>query len=735
MAQRPITWHYLTGFTDAAVEHPYLREAHGRASLYARGEAVLPDEGIVCGNLDLVLEHEVATNRISRHFVNRELYDAALVSSDFSEAEKRDLRARMDRFRPFVLSERADAAYDEDERNAWESLLATSNHYNGHQVLDYALLMREGVSGIRLRIDAARASATDEETAVFLESLRVTWEGVSLYLRRHADEARRRLADAGLPPAERERMQRIARIHDRISGDAPRDFEEGVCLLWQFIGFSDYDSIGRFDQYLGDLYERSRAAGMPREDAKETLRQMWRIADRNGAILNMTVGGRDATGVRRFTDLSLLVLEVTRELGFKGPNLCLRVDGDFPDALWQEVHRSLGAGQALPALYNEDLIVPMLLREGIAPEDAWDFCLAGCSQVVVPGRSSFACDIGCYSVPKALELALHEGFDRFTGKQVGLRTPPAAEMRTFDDVMAAYRTQVHHAIRVGTGVNDKDHSLRLDFASCIRSALTADCIARGRGLFRGGARYYAVQNEVVGLTNAANALLAIRRVVFEERRIGLPDLIAALDRDFEGDEPLRQVLLRKVPKFGNGIAEIDALRAGIAKEFFAELASHPGPLGGRHWPGEVIFHYTVQYGRTCLASADGRRAGTPFADSCGPSQGTDAEGVTGILQSMRALTLAGPDYPNTCSCLNLKFDRRMWRSEMSKMTALLKTGMRDVMQMQINVVSARELEEALIHPEAFRSLVVRVGGYSAYFTALEPAIQRDVIARTTQEGD
>ena len=735
MAQRPVTWLYLTGFTDAADEHPYLREAHGRAALYARGEAILPDEGTVCGNLDLVLESEVATNRISRHFVNREPYEAALASPDLPDARKRDLRERMARFEPFVLANRADAAYDEDELRAWESLLATSNHYNGHQVLDYALLMREGVAGIRRRIAAARAAAADEEAAVFLESLAITWEGVALYLRRHADEARRRLAAPDLPPAERARLERIARIHDAVSGEAPRDFEEGVCLLWQFIGFSDYDSIGRFDQYLFDLYERSRAAGLPREDAKETLRQMWRMADRNGAILNMTVGGRDATGARRFNDLSLLVLEVTRELGMKGPNLCLRVDAAFPDALWEEVHRSLGAGQALPALYNEDLIVPMLLREGFAPEDAWDFCLAGCSQVVLPGRSSFACDIGTYSVPKALELALREGFDRFTGKRAGPRTSPASEMRTFDDVLAAYREQVRHAIRVGTSVNDKDHSLRLDFASCIRSALTADCIARGRGLFRGGARYYAVQNEVVGLTNAANALLAIRRVVFEERRIGLPELVAVLDRDFEGDEALRQHLLRKVPKFGNGIAEIDGLRAGIAREFFTALASHPGPLGGRHWPGEVIFHYNVQYGRTCLASADGRKAGTPFADSCGPSQGTDTEGVTGILQSMRALTFAGPDYPNTCSCLNLKFDRRMWRSAKEKMTALLKAGMRDVMQMQINVVSAKDLEEALIHPEAFRSLVVRVGGYSAYFTALEPAIQRDVLARTTQEGD
>ncbi len=734
MTDRPYSWHYLSGFTDMPGEHPFLREARGRLALYRNAPVPLPEEGVVCGVLDQVLLGEAVTNRINRHFLNQPVVEAILASPAYSDGEKADLLERLERFRPFLLSERVEQALDEDERVADEALLATSNHYNGHQVVDFARLFRGGIPGLLRDVDAALDTMEDPEGRLFLQSLRIAWEGAAMYILRHAEEARRRLREADPSQEERRRLARIERNCLAVSHGPPSSFEEALVLFWFAMNLTDHDSIGRFDHDLRPFYTASREAGMTREEARALLEQAWRMMDRNGAILNMTIGGRDAAGNREFDELSLLVMEVTRDLGLKGPNLCLRVDADMPADLWNEVHGSLAAGQALPALYNEDLIVPMLLREGIAPEDAWNFCLAGCSQVVIPGLSSFACDIGTYNTLKCLELALHEGIDPLLGRRVGPPVPPVSAMATFEEVLEAYRVQAEHAIRVGTRVNDKDHALRTDFASCIRSALTGDCIARGKGLFQGGARYYAVQNEVVGLTNTANALAAIRQVVFGEHRLSLSDLVATLDANFAGEEPLRQYLLHRVPKFGNGIPEVDDLRATLAREFFTSLAAHPAPLGGRHWPGEVIFHYHVQYGRATGASADGRMSRTPLADSAGPSQGTDMEGVTAILQSMKRLEFCGDRYPNTCSCLNLKFDRKMWKSAPDRMAAMLRVFMRSVFQLQVNVVSARDLEAALVHPEAYRSLVVRVGGYSAYFTCLDPDIQRDILARTTQEG-
>lgn len=736
---RCFTWHYLTGYLNGSQASDdadtYRREAEGRYRLYTQAPVQLPPRGLIVGNLDKALLHEVVVNRISRHFLQKTVYDAIQASDAYTAAEKKALDGLLKRFEQHIFSNRADAAYNADELLAWEANLATSNHYNGHQVLDYGLLLREGIPGllqlIQHRLQAATGSADDNAMA-FYDAVQRTFAGTAAFISRHAELADRLRRSAEPGSDEESRLTRIASICRANVCGKPQHFAEGLSLLWFFVGFADYDSIGRFDQYLYPLYDRSRSEGMTREEARTLLQDFWRMLDDNGAIINMTIGGTNRDGTSAVNDLTRLVLEVTRDMRLKGPNLCIRLGGREDDALWSDLHQSLASGQALPALYNEQVIIPMLIREGIQPEDAWDFCLAGCSQIVIPGKSSFACDIGTYNTLKCLELALHDGFDRRIGKQVGPHSGAVAELDSYEAVHAACQVQFDHAIRTGVSINNKDHLLRTDFASCIRSALTADCLDSGKHLFQGGARYYAVQNEVVGLTNTANALMAIEQVVFTEKRLSLSRLVEILDQDFAGEEPLRQYLIHHVPKFGNGHSRIDMLRGQITESFFTKLSANKAPFGGRHWPGEVIFHYHVQLGQTTLASADGRRAGEPLADSAGPSQGTDRQGLAGILHSMKQIPCTTAAYPNTCCCLNLKFDLHFWQRVRDQLTLILRTFMQTGFQLQINVLNADELADALIHPENHRSLVVRVGGYSAYFTALDPAIQRDIIARTTQ---
>ena len=345
-------------------------------------------------------------------------------------------------------------------------------------------------------------------------------------------------------------------------------------LAWFGMMFGDYDSFGRLDQYLGPFL-----AG--EGEACAWLASLWRKVEEHGAIINMTIGGCRPDGADGVNALTFLALRTTRELGAKSPNLCLRIGPAASDGLWREVHRSLGSGQSLPALYNDDLVIPMLERRGIPAADARDYCLAGCSQVVIPGRSSFACDIGVFNALKCLELALHDGRDPRSGRQAGPRTGAAGGLAAFEAVLDAWKAQVRHAVRAGTAIADRDTLFRKDFCSCVRSLLTADCLERGRGIFRGGARYNAVQHEIVGLTNTANALAGIRQVVFDDRALGLEELVGILDRDWAGREDVRQTLLERAPKFGNDDDRVDGLRAEISRFFYDEVSSHPAAFG-RH---------------------------------------------------------------------------------------------------------------------------------------------------------
>lgn len=730
--QNPRHWLYLDGFMKHENRHPYLREADGRAELYENCAVyILPGEYIV-GNLDFVVWEEPVSNRTSAHFLNKRALQAILESDEVSQADKRALEEKFEAFKPYVLDRRIREINTEQENLAEESGVFGSCHYNGHQVLDYAMLLKRGIGGMVAYANKRLRDAADDDERCMFEAIAQTFAACGAFIARHA-QAARELLENPEPGYSEADLRAIVRTCEKISAEPPETLLEALQLSWFFMGFADYDSFGRFDQYMLPYYRESVRRGEDVKLLKRHVETYWRKLDQNGTILNMTVGGRNADGTSAVNEMTWLALEVTRELKLKGPNLCLRISGDSPDTLWEAVRLGLDAGNSLPAVYNDDVIVPMLINHGFADEDAYGYCLAGCSQVVIPGKSSFACDMGLYNPLKCLELALNDGFDPLLDRQVGPHTGAPETLDTFDKMLDAYRNQARFAIEMGVSVNNKDHFVREDFLSCIRSALTQDCMERGLGLFRGGAKYYAVQNEVVGMTNLADSLEALRVGVYEEKRYTLSQVAGACRENFENDEAMRQYLLHVPKKFGNDEERVDALRVRLTREFFTELASNSAPLGGVHWPGEVIFHYHVAYGKSTGATPDGRLRGLPMADSAGAAQGADQNGPTGILKSMMKLPFTTDEYPNTCACLNLKFTRELWNSASRKINSAFRTYFQNGgFQLQINVLNQQDLLKAQEEPEQYAGLVVRVGGYNAYFVHLEKSIQDDIIRRHGQ---
>lgn len=718
-------WFYLEGFATAIDEPFEVREALARLHFLRNVPITIhPGEAIV-GQIDW---NEPLVCQVSNTHLRKDVLERIYADAGIPLEEKETIRGWVEAVRPFCFDPWPHLS--PKERLAQESHLAPSTFFNGHVVADFGWFITHGLDGALAEIEHYRQRPLTSAEENFYRAMELTAQGMALYIQRYADLAGELLAGAAAGH-DAALLGRVQEICGHIAHGAPRNFPEALQLVWFLMCFMDYDSFGRYDQYLWPAYQASKTEGMSAEEALLWLKYAGIKTEECGGILNLTLAGRDDEGGCAANELTYLVLRSTRELGFRSPNLALRISAADPAELWQAVYETISSGQGLPALYNDDLVVPMLESLGYSSEEARGYALAGCSQVVLPGISNFACDVGCYNLAKALELALHDGFDVLLGSQVGPQTGDPATFHTFADLKAAYDRQMKHMTRVGAAINDKDTYLRRFEGACVRSLVTRDCVERGRGIFHGGARHNGIQNEACGITNAANSLHAIRQLVYEEKVLSLTDLIWALDHDWGKAETLRLRFRNRAAKFGNDLAEVDELRAEIAEDWYRELQQYPALLGGFHWPGEVVFVYHELHGAHTAASADGRHHHEPLANSAGATSGTDLAGPTALINSMLRLNQS---QCRTCCVLNLRFTRQAWERNPQAIQDLLRSYFtRGGFQVQINLVSREQLLAARANPDAYADLVVRVGGFSDYFVRLGRDLQDEIIARTEHD--
>ncbi len=721
---QPFHWYYLEGFA-AALDDPFeIREAKARLHFYRHVPITIQPGEYIVGQVDW---NEPLVCQVSNTHLRADVIEQ-IQHSDLLDAQKSQIMQWVEAVRPFCFDPWPHLT--DEERRVQDSHLAPSTFFNGHIVPDYGYVLRRGLGGILEDIRRYRDCRLTDVERNFYDAMQITVEGLSAYIARYADLAETLLRDAALG-YDRQQLEHIQAACRKLARQPADTFEEGLQLVWFVMCFVDYDSFGRLDQYLLPCYEASRAQGMSDEDALLWMKYTWIKIEECGAILNMTIGGRLGDGSTAVNPLTYLAMQATREMGFRSPNLSLRIRASDPDPLWQAAHQTLSTGQGLPALYNDDLVVSMLEELGYSEHEALDYSLAGCSQVILPGCSNFACDVGCYNLLKALELALHDGYDPILGQQVGPHTGALGMIDSYARLEQAYDRQMRSMTRLGVAINDKDMFLRQKEGACVRSLLTMDCLERGRGIFHGGARFYNIQNEACGITNTANALYALKTLVFEEGVISLERLVDILDRDWEGQEALRLRFKNKPAKFGNNQGEVDAIRARIAADWYHQIQQYPAVLGGFHWPGEVVFVYHEQHGAFTAASADGRKAREPLANSAGATSGTDLSGPTALMNSMWKIP---QQQCRTCCVLNLRFSKKVWNEARQAMQDLMQTYFSGGgYQMQVNLVSRDELLAARQHPEQYAGLIVRVGGFSDYYVRLPTSLQDEILARTEHE--
>jgi formate C-acetyltransferase len=405
------------------------------------------------------------------------------------------------------------------------------------------------------------------------------------------------------------------------------------------------------------------------------------------------------------------------------------------DAFLRKAIADMKSGGGKPAVFNDEIIIPSLMTEkGVTLEEARDYAIVGCVEPVVSNRTNGWTNAAMFNLAKCLELALHNGKDPFSKEQIGPKTGKVEGFTCYGDVVAAYNAQVSYFVKqmvIMLNTWDAMHGELLPVP--FMSALIGGCLEKGMDVSRGGAKYNFIGPQGVGLSNVADSLMVIKKVVFQEKRISLPELVNKLDHNFEGDEYFRQGLINKVAKYGNNIDEVDFIAQETGRAYCDEVEKYSCIRGGHYRPGLFPVASHVPLGSVVGALPSGRLSGTPLNDGISPVSGCDTNGPTASL-----LSVAKVEHIKATNgtLLNMKLHPTALRTEddMKKLAGLIRSFVElKLMHIQFNVVSKETLLAAQKNPREYRDLIVRVAGYSANFVDLDRKMQDDIINRTQQQ--
>lgn len=634
-----------------------------------------------------------------------------------------EIDALYDEFEP-IRTHRITGGSFTEHQHALRRINACWGEGAGHANPDFEMLLRIGTDGIREKIERFKKIHTDK--AGFYDALEVALQTIEILAERY-----QALAKDMLPCAAAEDgavLNRIIAAFDNIPHKQPRNFFEACQFFWLTYSMVENDSPGLFDYALGRYYEHDDEA-----DRYECLKKLWELFKKVRAW-NLCVGGSDEFGNDLSCALTYDVLRVARETGYNTPNITMRFHKNSPERAWREAALTIATGIGMPAIYNDECVCPALEAMGIPASDSHLYCMNGCNQIDIFGKSHMGLEDGEISIVKAFEFALFNGVCQKSGQKLGLSTGDAAAFTDFEQLMAAYRAQAEYLFD-----NAIDMSLKCQriFAAEApnpwHSLVIQGCIEKGMDYKNHGPYYGDGQVLTEGLPDIADSLAAVKHYVFDTKKYTMAELLDALQKDFEGYRDLYRDF-SGYHKFGNDIEDVDEIYREITEHIYRYARTKETFRGGHFGMGCSTFQRAARYGRSVAALPNGkRRDDSTLADSIGAVPGCDVNGPTALLSSVlknnQMLALSG-------NVLQMKFQKAQFNTEsgLNAFIALAKTYFNEGGQtLQVNVLSREELTAAQQNPEKYANLVVRVGGYSAKFTELEKGLQDNIIKRTEQE--
>ncbi len=631
----------------------------------------------------------------------------------------------------------------------------------GHTVAD-GKIYREGFLDLQERIKNSIASLDYQNDSQALQKLTqlqamsICAEAIISLANRYAQLAEE-LVKTEEDANRKEELITIAEVCRRVPAQSPRNLWEALQMYWfVHIGviseLNTWDSFnpGHLDQHLLPFYRQGLEEGtLDAEKAKELLQCLWIKFNNQPAppkvgvtlaesgtytdFANINNGGLTPQGEDGVNEVTYLILEVIDEMRILQPSSNIQLSQKSPDLFLKRACEIIRKGWGQPSVFNTDLVVAELLRQGKSPEDAREGGASGCVEIGAFGKEAYILT-GYFNLVKVLEVTLHNGLDPISGKQIGIPTGDPRNFTSYEELFTAFQKQLHHFVEIKIKGNQIIEQLYATVMPApFLSLIIDDCITKGMDYNAGGARYNTNYLQGVGIGSITDSLSALKYHVFDRKNLSMDTLLSVLSDNFRGEQEVYQLLKNHTPKYGNDDDYADTIMEEVFNTFFQEVDGRPNSKGGKYCINMLPTTCHIYFGSVVGATPDGRKAGEPLSEGISPVQGADRKGPTAVIKSaakMDQLKTGG-------TLLNQKFTPSLLEGEkgLESLTHLIRAYFKlGGHHIQFNVVKAETLREAQKNPGAYQSLIVRVAGYSDYFNNLSKTLQDEIISRTEHAG-
>lgn len=722
-------------------DHPAIREAKCLAAQYPDYFTEIKDNDLFAGRI----QHGRVGFSIDEwgptafaYYCQFEEIENDLKSALYTDDERKKIHEMMEFWKNEDTSEKLRKAYPQkmaqylpsDDWMNTSGIAFPLYRLTGGNI-NFKKLLEIGIPGLYKEIESNKNSALQNgKDEKFYEGMKLAVDVLVDVCNHYEKQASEKAALQTNPTIKNELLE-IANTLQAIVISKPKTLREAIQLFWLYANISDIRNYGRMDVYLGDFLVNDIEAGILNEDsALKLLQSLWQLmADKHTVVHNrIIIGGHGRPNEKNADRFAMLAMEATRTVKEIEPQLSLRFYDGMNPALYEKALDVIGEGRTFPILYNDDVNIKSIINAfGFNKEETLQYVPYGCGEYILD-HQSFGTPSGVINLLKALEVTLHNGKDPVTGKIIGLQLGEFKDFKSFDELLNAYKKQVEFFVGLLAEHEVIEYKISGDEAPFLYvSLLYDDCIEKGKGIFSGGIRYLGGTIETYGNTNTADSLTAIKEFVFDKKEIASEEMLKALDSNFEGYESLRNRLLN-APKYGNDNDTADNMLLEVHNHV-CNFVRDQAKRVGLHSYLVVIINNSANtlMGHSTAASADGRLYGTYMNNGNAPSGGNDKEGVTAMLNSIVKPSTG----IHAGSVQNMKFSRDLFYEKRDIIKSTLKTYFdKGGAQAMITVVNRGDLENALVEPEKYKHIFVRVGGFTARFVELSRDVQLDILNRT-----